>query len=92
MQNVTKQTPRVGTYDNVKKRTNTQGGTYAQYTKTNEHTGWGHTHNLQKRTNTHNFGTSRALYIDYSILYKKHDIDVVLYMIGIILTENNGNI
>ena len=31
-------------------------------------------------------------YICYSILYKKHDINVVLYMSGIILTENNGNI
>ena len=31
-------------------------------------------------------------YICYSILYKKHDINVVLYMIGIILTVNNGNI
>ena len=31
-------------------------------------------------------------YICYSILYKKHDINVVLYMIGISLTENNGNI
>ena len=30
-------------------------------------------------------------YICYSILYKKHDINVVLYMIGI-MTENNGNI
>ena len=31
-------------------------------------------------------------YICYSMLYKKHDINVVLYMIGKILTENNGNI
>ena len=31
-------------------------------------------------------------YVCYSILYKKHDINVVLYMIGISLTENNGNI
>ena len=30
-------------------------------------------------------------YTCYSILYKKHDINVVLYMIGIILTVNNGN-
>ena len=27
-------------------------GTYAQCAKTNKHTGWGHTHNVQKRTNT----------------------------------------
>ena len=27
-------------------------GTYAQCAKTNEHTGWGHTHNVKKRTNT----------------------------------------
>ena len=31
-------------------------------------------------------------YICYSILYKKHDINVVLYMIRKILTQNNGNI
>ena len=40
-------------------------GTHAQYNRTNEHTGWGRTHNVTKRTNTHNFGTVRTLYIDY---------------------------
>ena len=29
-------------------------------------------------------------YICYFILYKKHDINVVLYMKGIILANNNG--
>ena len=29
-------------------------------------------------------------YICYSILYKKYDINVVLYMIGIILAKNNA--
>ena len=85
-------THRVGHTHNIQKRTNTQGGdirTMLQNERTNR---VGTYAQFTKRTNTHNFGTSRALYIDYSILYKKHDIDVVLYMIGIILTENNGNI
>ena len=30
-------------------------------------------------------------YICYSILYKKHDINVVLYMVGIILAKKKGN-